>query len=168
MTEFYGAYATGKTQLCHTLCTIVPQDKSQGGLCGKSIYIDTECKFRPERIVSIAQDRGFNTIYTLSGILYIKVMTSHHQELILEKIVPLLENDKKIRLLVVDSIINNYRAEFSDIRMLSERQTEIISIYVQVIKYRTNIWNCSGCDKPGQLLISSLCSKANRRKYYCS
>ena len=125
MTEFYGAYATGKTQLCHTLCTIVPQDKSQGGLCGKSIYIDTECKFRPERIVSIAQARGFNTSYTLSGILCVKAMTSHHQELILEKIVPLLEKDKKIRLLVVDSIINNYRAEFSDARTLSERQQRL-------------------------------------------
>jgi DNA repair protein RadA len=125
MTEFYGPYATGKTQLCHTLCTIVPQDKSQGGLCGKSIYIDTECKFRPERIVSIAQARGFNTNYTLSCILYVKAMTSHHQELILEKIVPLLEKDKKIRLLVVDSIINNYRAEFSDARTLSERQQRL-------------------------------------------
>ena len=52
-------------------------------------------------------------------------MTSHHQELILEKIVPLLENDKKIRLLVVDSIIVNYRAEFSDIRTLSERQQRL-------------------------------------------
>jgi DNA repair protein RadA len=125
MTEFYGAYATGKTQLCHMLCTIVPQDKSQGGLCGKSIYIDTECKFRPERIVSIAQARGFNTSCTLSGILYVKAMTSHHQELILEKIVPLLQKDKKIRLLVVDSIINNYRAEFSNARTLSERQQRL-------------------------------------------
>ena len=68
-------------------------------------------------------------------------MTSHHQELILEKIVPLLDKDKKIRLLVVDSIINNYRAEFSDARTLSEQRTEIISIYVQVIKCRTNIRN---------------------------
>jgi RecA/RadA recombinase len=102
-------YVTGKTQLCHTLCTIIPQDKTQGGLCGKSIYIDTECKFRPERIASIAQATGFNTSYTLSGILYIKAMTSHQQELILEKTVPPLKKDKKIRLLVVDSIINNYR-----------------------------------------------------------
>ena len=52
-------------------------------------------------------------------------MTSHHQELILEKIVPFLENDKKIRLLVVDSIIKNYRAEFSDVHMLSERQQRL-------------------------------------------
>jgi DNA repair protein RadA len=125
MTEFYGPYATGKTQLCHTLCTMVSQDKSQGGLCGKSIYIDTECKFRPERIVSIAQARGFNAIYTLSCTLCVKATTSHHQELILEKIVSLLEKDKKIRLLVVDSIINNYRAEFSDARTLSERQQRL-------------------------------------------
>jgi DNA repair protein RadA len=125
MTEFYGAYATGKTQLYHTLCTIIPQDKTQGGLCGKSIYIETEGKFRPERIVSIAQARGFNTSYALSCILYIKAMTSHHQELILEKIVPLLEKGKKLRLLVVDSIINHYRSEFSGAHTLSERQQRL-------------------------------------------
>ena len=42
VTEFYGAPSSGKTQLCHTICAIVPQDKSIGGVCGKSIYIDTE------------------------------------------------------------------------------------------------------------------------------
>ncbi len=121
MTEFYGAYATGKTQICHTLCTIGPQDKSQGGVSGKSIYIDTEGKFRPERIVSIAQARGFNTSYTLSGILCVRAMTSHHQELILEKIVPLLKKDNSIRLLILDSIISLVRSEFSSAYLLSER-----------------------------------------------
>lgn len=28
-TEFYGASGSGKTQLCHTMCAIVPQDKSE-------------------------------------------------------------------------------------------------------------------------------------------
>lgn len=54
VTEFYGAPNSGKTQLCHTMCALVPQDKSKGGLCGKSIYIDTEGTFRAERIASIA------------------------------------------------------------------------------------------------------------------
>ena len=147
---------------------VTPQDKSQGGLCGKSIYIDTEYKFRPERIVSIAQARGFNTSYTLSGILCVRAMNSHHQELILEKIVPLLQKDKKIRLLVVASIINNYRdVNFQMQGTLSERRRDY-TIYVQIIKYRTNMRNCSGCDKPGRLLVSSRYSKANWRKYYGS
>jgi DNA repair protein RadA len=52
VTEFYGAPSSGKTQLCHTISGIVSQDKSKGGLCGKSIYIDTEGTFRPQRLES--------------------------------------------------------------------------------------------------------------------
>jgi DNA repair protein RadA len=126
VTEFYGASSSGKSQICHTLCTIVPQDKSQGGISGKSIYIDTEGKFRPERIVSIAQARGFNTIYTLSNIIHVRVKTSHHQESIIEKVRSLVDKEKStIRLLIVDSIISNYRAEFSGARTLSERQQRL-------------------------------------------
>ncbi|MCC2649634.1 MAG: repair and recombination protein RadA, partial [Nitrososphaeraceae archaeon] len=47
VTEIYGEYGTGKTQICHTLCIIVQQTKSQGGLSGKAIYIDSENTFRP-------------------------------------------------------------------------------------------------------------------------
>jgi DNA repair protein RadA len=46
VTEFYGAPNSGKTQLCHTMSALVPQDISNGGVCGKSIYIDTEGTFR--------------------------------------------------------------------------------------------------------------------------
>lgn len=53
VTEFYEPNS-GKTQLCHTLCAMVPQDKSGGGLCDKSIYIETEGTFRPQRIAVIA------------------------------------------------------------------------------------------------------------------
>jgi RecA/RadA recombinase len=42
VTEFYGEYNSGKTQICHTLCTMAPRDKSQGGISGKSLYVDTE------------------------------------------------------------------------------------------------------------------------------
>jgi Rad51 len=49
LTEFYGASATGKTQICFTLCAMVQHE-----LNGKAIYIDTENSFRPERIEAIA------------------------------------------------------------------------------------------------------------------
>ena len=61
VTEVYGEFGTGKTQLCHTLCLMVQQPASGGGLAAKAIYIDTESTFRPERIVSIAQARGFDS-----------------------------------------------------------------------------------------------------------
>lgn len=47
VTQFYGQSGSGKTQICHILCSIVPQNKSSGGLDAKSIYIDTEESFRP-------------------------------------------------------------------------------------------------------------------------
>jgi RecA/RadA recombinase len=42
------------------MCALVPQDKSEGGLPCKSIYIDTEGTFRGERIAVIAKTRGFD------------------------------------------------------------------------------------------------------------
>jgi DNA repair protein RadA len=38
VTQFYGDSGSGKTQICHSLATIVSQDKSTGGVDGKCIY----------------------------------------------------------------------------------------------------------------------------------
>jgi DNA repair protein RadA len=73
LTEFYGETGSGKTQLCHTLCIMATQHKCEDGIPGKAIYVDTEGKFRPERIASIATSRGFNTDEVLSNILYERV-----------------------------------------------------------------------------------------------
>jgi DNA repair protein RadA len=54
VTQFYGKSATGKTQICHTLSIAVQQLLADY----KSIYIDTEGKFRIERIIEIANARG--------------------------------------------------------------------------------------------------------------
>src|SRR5215469_15604382 len=35
VTEFYGAPGSGKTQLCHTMCANVPQDKSKDNKVGQ-------------------------------------------------------------------------------------------------------------------------------------
>jgi DNA repair protein RadA len=98
---------------------------------GKAIYIDTEAKFRPERLISIAQARDSNLgTNWLSNVLCIKAMTAIQQELILKKrIIPLLntqkENQDKIVSLVVDSVIHNYRAEFVGQSALPERQQKL-------------------------------------------
>ncbi len=42
VTQFYGESGSGKTQLCHTICSIVSQDMQEGGIRGKAIYLDTE------------------------------------------------------------------------------------------------------------------------------
>ena len=58
ITEMYGEFRTGKTQLCHTLCVTCQLPVDQGGGEGKAMYIDTEGTFRPTRLVQIAEVRN--------------------------------------------------------------------------------------------------------------
>jgi hypothetical protein len=55
ITEIYGEFRCGKTQLCHTLCVTCQLPIDMGGGEGKALYIDTEGTFRPQRLVQIAQ-----------------------------------------------------------------------------------------------------------------
>ena len=124
VTEVYGEFGTGKTQLCHTLCVMVEQDGKIGGLEGKSIYIDTENTFRPERIVSIAEARGFDPYRSLENVIVAKAYNSAHQELIIEEAGPVIE-DNGVKLIIVDSAVAHYRAEFLGRATLSERQQRL-------------------------------------------
>ena len=54
MTELFGEFRTGKTQLCHTLAVTCQLPMDQGGGEGKALYIDTEGTFRPERLLAVA------------------------------------------------------------------------------------------------------------------
>ena len=60
ITEIFGEFRTGKTQLCHTLCVTCQLPMEQGGAEGKAMYIDTEGTFRPERLLEIAERYGLN------------------------------------------------------------------------------------------------------------
>ena len=72
VTEVYGEFGSGKTQLCHTLCVNVQKPKEEGGLDGGVLYIDTEGTFRPERIVSIAKAKGIEPEKALDRIIVAK------------------------------------------------------------------------------------------------
>ena len=51
ITEIYGEFRTGKTQLCHQLCVTCQLPIKEGGGAGMAMFIDCEGTFRPERIV---------------------------------------------------------------------------------------------------------------------
>lgn len=121
ITEFFGASGTGKTQICHTLAVMA----TRVGIESNVIFVDTQGTFRPERIVCIADARSFNTYYALSNIVYRTVTTSYEQEFIIENIQSLIDSYKNIRLLVIDSVIGNYRAEYRGAYMLSKRQQKL-------------------------------------------
>jgi DNA repair protein RadA len=124
VTEVYGEFGTGKTQLCHTLCVLVQRDTLEGGLSAKALYIDTENTFRPERIVSIAEARDFDPLKSLENVIVAKAYNSAHQELIIEEAGSIIE-DNNVKLVIVDSAVAHYRAEFLGRATLSERQQRL-------------------------------------------
>ncbi|HKW05197.1 MAG TPA: DNA repair and recombination protein RadA, partial [Nitrososphaerales archaeon] len=88
------------------------------------VYIDTENTFRPERIVGIAQSRGYSPEEVLNGIVVAKAYNSSHQELILGELGARVR-EFGVRLVIVDSAVAHYRAEFLGRGTLSERQQRL-------------------------------------------
>jgi DNA repair protein RadA len=124
ITEIYGEYGTGKTQICHTLCVMVQLPKDKGGLNAGAIYIDTENTFRPERIYHIAETRGLDPNEALEQVIVAKAYNSAHQELIMEDVGTIVEKNNT-KLLIVDSAVAHYRAEFLGRGTLAERQQRL-------------------------------------------
>lgn len=124
VTEFYGEFGSGKTQICHTLCVTAQIPKDNGGLGSHVVYIDTENTFRPERISEIARGRGLDPDSVLDGIVVAKAFNSSHQELIVGELGSQVRN-WGVKLVIVDSAVAHYRAEFLGRGTLSERQQRL-------------------------------------------
>lgn len=123
ITEFFGEFGSGKSQLCHTLCVMARQP-APTGLDGDSIWIDTEGTFRPERIDQIARARGLDPDDVLRHIHVAKVHNSSHLELIVKELGKYIEQFNA-KLVVVDSVISLHRAEFAGRGTLADRQQRL-------------------------------------------
>jgi len=134
MTEAYGAFGSGKTQLALTLAVNVQFPKEQGGLNGKAVYIDTEGTFRPARIRQIAEGLGANADKVLKNILVARAFNSDHQILLLDKISEMIKDGEPIKLLVIDSLTAHFRAEFSGRGQLADRQQKLNRYLHNLIK----------------------------------
>lgn len=124
LTEVYGEFGCGKTQLCLTMCVQVQKSKEEGGLEGGAIYIDTENTFRPERIVSIANANGMDPQKVLDNIIVARAYNSAHQTLILEEVGPIIEQNN-IKLIIADSAVGLFRSEYLGRGTLSNRQQKL-------------------------------------------
>ncbi len=125
ITEAYGAYGSGKTQVGLSLAVNVQLPKEQGGADGKAVFIDTEGTFRPERIRSIANKMGADSDKVLKNIFVARAFNSDHQILLLEKISEMVKNGEPIKLLIIDSLTAHFRAEFSGRGQLADRQQKL-------------------------------------------
>ncbi len=125
MTEAYGAFGSGKTQLGLTLAVHVQLPKEQGGVLGKAVFIDTEGTFRPDRIRQIADGLGANPEKVLKNILVARAFNSDHQILLLDKIGEIIKEGEPIKLVIIDSLTAHFRAEFAGRGQLADRQQKL-------------------------------------------
>ena len=124
ITEIYGEFGTGKSQICQQLCVTVQLPVEQGGLEGGALYIDTENTFRPERIVQMAPRFGLDPEEVLRRIIFAEAYTSNHQMMLLENADEVIK-ENNIRLIVVDSVMSHFRSEYLGREMLAPRQQQL-------------------------------------------
>ncbi len=135
ITEAYGAFGSGKTQLGLTLAVNAQLPKDQGGANGKAVYIDTEGTFRPDRIRQMAEALGANSDKVLKNILVARAFNSDHQILLLDKITELIkEQEEPIKLVIIDSLTAHFRAEFAGRGQLADRQQRLNRYLHQLMK----------------------------------
>jgi len=141
LTEVYGEFGCGKTQFCHTMCVHVQKPTEEGGLDGRALYIDTENTFRPERIVSIAKANGMDPEKVLNNIIVARAYNSSHQILILEEAGSVIK-ENNIKLLIVDSAVGLFRAEYLGRGTLAGRQQKL-NHFVHLLVRIAETYNCA-------------------------
>src|SRR3989344_5040728 len=77
ITEAFGAYGSGKTQVGLSLAVNVQLPPEQGGANGKAVFIDTEGTFRPARIKQIAEKIGADGEKVLKNIFVAPPFSFH-------------------------------------------------------------------------------------------
>jgi DNA repair protein RadA len=110
------------------MAVMAQQPVENGGQAGSVFYIDTEATFRPNRIEEIAKARKLNPEETLKNIYLIDAAVS--SKLIMDinslaytiKDFNLKNPKKKVKLVIVDSLIAPFRADYLGRGELAPRQ----------------------------------------------
>ena len=134
ITEAFGAYGSGKTQLALSLAVGVQLPEEKGGANGKAVYVDTEGTFRPERIKQFAEGIGANYEKVLKNIFVARAFNSDHQMLLLDRVAEMVQEGEPIKLIIVDSLTAHFRAEFSGRGQLADRQQRLNRYMHQLMK----------------------------------
>ncbi|WP_336362328.1 DNA repair and recombination protein RadA [Halalkalicoccus salilacus] len=153
ITEVYGEFGAGKSQVTHQLAVNVQLPREHGGLEGSAIFIDSEDTFRPERIDDMVRGLDDEIIEAmleqreiegsatdeqaleelvadvLDKIHVAKAFNSNHQMLLAEKAQELTaeneETDWPVRIVCVDSLTAHFRAEYVGRGQLADRQQKL-------------------------------------------
>jgi len=153
ITEVYGEFGSGKSQVTHQMAVNVQLLPENGGLDGGCIFVDTEDTFRPERIDDMVRGLDDEILAEemerreiegtpddeeameelveafLDQIHVAKAFNSNHQILLAEKAKELAgeheEGEWPIRIVCVDSLTAHFRAEYVGRGELADRQQKL-------------------------------------------
>lgn len=110
ITELFGEMSSGKTQLAHILAVNAIKQNPKNVV----IYIDSESCCRPDRLRQLAEGIGLNQEIALKQVKVAHALNSDHQMLLVNKVEEMIgKGEKNIKVIIVDSIIAHFRAEFS-------------------------------------------------------
>ncbi len=133
ITEFYGEYGTGKTQICHQLSVNVQLPPEKGGLSGTAVYIDTEGTFRWERIEAMARALGLDPDQVMENIYVHRAYNSDHQMAIVEELFSFVP-EHNVKLVIIDSVTSHFRAEYPGRENLAARQQKLNKHLHQLVR----------------------------------
>ncbi len=141
LTEIYGPFKSGKTNLAHTISVTVQLPVKKGGLSGTVAYVDTENTFSVEKIKRIAKRFGLNPNEVLVKIFHARIYSSDHQSQMIQKAETLCKT-RGVRLIVIDSLMALLRSEYVGIGKLASRQA-ILNAMIHGLSRIAETYNCA-------------------------
>ena len=141
LTEVYGPFKSGKTNLAHTLAVTCQLPISKLGIDCNVAYVDTENTFSKEKIIRIARRFGLDPNEVLSRILHARIYSSDHQTQMIQKAETLCKT-RNVRLIVIDSLMALLRAEYVGIGKLAPRQALLNNI-IHTLSRIAETYNCA-------------------------
>ena len=133
ITELFGEFRTGKSQLCHTVAVTCQLSIDNGGAEGKCLYIDTEGTFRPERLLGVAERYGLRGSDVLDNVAYARAYNSDHQMTLLSQAAAMM-SESRYAVIVVDSATALYRTDYSGREELADRQIHLAQFLRQLLR----------------------------------
>lgn len=124
ITEAYGAFGSGKTQIAFQLSLNVQLPPEKGGLNGNCLYIDTEATFRPDRVIQMAKSMGLDPDKSLKNIFVARAYDSDHEIFLIDKAVDTIK-EKNIKIVIIDSLTSHFRADYVGRGELAPRQQKL-------------------------------------------
>ncbi|HHH77683.1 MAG TPA: DNA repair and recombination protein RadA [Thermoplasmatales archaeon] len=134
ITELFGEFGSGKTQIAHQLCVNVQLPEEEGGLNGHAVFIDTENTFRPERVIQMASAYGMDTDEALKKIHVATAYNSNHQMMLVSKAMEIAKHEP-VRLIIVDSLTGHFRAEYVGRGTLADRQQKLNTHMHELLRF---------------------------------